>query len=114
MPASLCKPSLSLQVLTLLKEHGPVSIELLHQMTEPPAEKKNLRQSLGLLKKKGLIESVSFNAQTSFYTIRTINAISGSVPSYPPPRPAPFSQEIAESLENKYYIPSEIDRNQAC
>jgi len=47
-------------------------------------------------------------------TIRTINAISGSVPSYPPPRPDPFSQEIAESLENKYYIPSEIDRNQAC
>jgi hypothetical protein len=67
MPASLCKPSISFQVLTLLKEHGPVSIELLHQMTEPPAEKKNLRQSLGLLKKKGLIESVSFNPQTTFY-----------------------------------------------
>lgn len=61
------KPSLGKQLLLLLKEHGPVSIELLHRMTEPPAEKKNLRQSLGILKKKGLIESVSFDPQTTFY-----------------------------------------------
>lgn len=67
MAVSLCKPSLSYQVLNLLKEHGPVSIELLHRMTEPPAPKTNLRQSLSILKKKGLVSSTSLDAQTTFY-----------------------------------------------
>ncbi len=67
MAASLCKPSLSYQVLNLLKEHGPVSIDLLHRMTEPPAPKTNLRQSLSILKRKGLVSSISLDAQTTFY-----------------------------------------------
>jgi hypothetical protein len=67
MSASLCKPSLSHQVLRLLKEHGPVSIDLLHRMTEPPAPKTNLRQSLSILKKKGLVNSVSIDSQKTFY-----------------------------------------------
>lgn len=67
MAVSLCKPSLSYQVLSLLKEHGPVSIDLLHRMTVPPAPKANLRQSLSILKRKGLISSISLNAQTTFY-----------------------------------------------
>jgi hypothetical protein len=32
--------------------------------------------------------------------ISTINGLSASDPSYPPPRSASFSQEIAENLEN--------------
>lgn len=67
MPTSCCKPSLSYQILSLLKEHGPVSIELLHRMTEPPSPKKNLRQSLLILRKKGLINQVNINSQMTFY-----------------------------------------------
>jgi hypothetical protein len=74
MAASLCKPSLSYQVLNLLKEHGPVSIDLLHRMTEPPAPKTNLRQSLSILKRKGLISSVSINSQTTFYHLSQARA----------------------------------------
>lgn len=69
MPASSCKPNLSTQVLSLLKNHGPVTIDLLHRMTEPPAPKNNLRQSLGILKKKGLVDTVYLNPQTTFYQV---------------------------------------------
>ncbi len=74
MPKSLCKPSLSYQVLNLLKEHGPVSIDLLHRMTEPPSPKTNLRQSLAILKKKGLINSVSIDSHNTFYHLSQAKA----------------------------------------
>lgn len=67
MPASFCKPSLSHQILSLLKDHGPVSIDLLHRMTDPPSPKANLRQSLSILRKKGFINAVSIDTQTTFY-----------------------------------------------
>lgn len=63
------KPRRDKEILRLLKDHGPISIEMLHRMTEPPMPKKNLRQSLGILKRKFLIDAVSFNAQTTYYQI---------------------------------------------
>lgn len=67
MPVSLCKPSLAFQVMSLLKDHGPSTIDFLHRLTEPQAPKRNLRQSLGILKEKGLVESASLDPQKTFY-----------------------------------------------
>lgn len=50
-----------------MAEHGPLSIELLHRMTLPPSRKVNIRQSLGILKKKGLVDSATLNSHQTFY-----------------------------------------------
>lgn len=57
------------ELLKLLADHGPVSIQMLHKMTLPPMPKKNLRQSLGILKKKNLIDTLSVDPQTVYYQI---------------------------------------------
>lgn len=69
MPKSLCRPSLAYQILTLLNDHGPLTIDLLNRMTEPSAAKKNLRQSLSLLQKKGLLNRLTLDPTTTFYHI---------------------------------------------
>ncbi len=83
MPASLCKPNLSTQLLQIIKDHGPITIDLLQRMTSHPMPKTNLRQSLAMLKKRGLIDGVCLGPQTTYY--QTSQAL-------------PSRREIAERL----------------
>lgn len=69
MSASPCKPNIAAQLLKILQTNGPTSIELLQRMTEPPAPKKYLRQSLARLRKKGLVASVVLNSTSTFYQL---------------------------------------------
>ena len=57
------------EILRLLKDHSPVTIDMLHKMTEPPIPKKNLRQSLGILRRKGIIDMVVGTNKAFFYQI---------------------------------------------
>lgn len=57
------------EVLTLLRDHSPLTLEMLHKMTAPPIQKKNLRQAIGIMRKKGLIDMVVGDSQTFFYQL---------------------------------------------
>jgi hypothetical protein len=63
------QPKRGKEVLRLVKDHGPVSIDMLQRMLESQVSKKNIRKSLGVLRGKNLIESVSTNSQSTFYLI---------------------------------------------
>lgn len=57
------------EILTLLKDHSPLTLEMLQMMIEPPIQKKNLRQAIGILKNKGLVDMVVGDQKTFFYQL---------------------------------------------
>jgi len=61
------QPKRGKEVLGLIKDHGPLSIDLLYRMVEPQMSKQALRKSLQILKIKNLIEPLQSNAQITFY-----------------------------------------------
>lgn len=62
-------PKRGKEVLTLVRDHGPVTIDMLSRMTQPPMQKTNLRFSLAVLRRKMLIERLSHDSQTAYYQI---------------------------------------------
>lgn len=65
--ATTKQPKRGRDILRIISDHGPLSIELLHRMITPQMSKKNLRKSLQVLRKKNLIESALSSAQSTFY-----------------------------------------------
>lgn len=63
------QPKRGKEVLRLVKEHGPVSIDMIQKMLESEVSKKSLRKSLRILRGKNLIESISTNSHSTFYLI---------------------------------------------
>lgn len=61
------QPKRGKDVLRIVSDHGPLSIELLHRMITPQMSKKALRKSLQVLRKKNLIESAQSSTQSTFY-----------------------------------------------
>lgn len=69
MSETIRKRQVGKEVLTLLKDHSPLTLEMLHRMTEPRIQKKNLRQAIGILRGKGLIDMIASDPQTFFYQL---------------------------------------------
>lgn len=61
------QPKRGKDVLRIVSDHGPLSIELLHRMITPQMSKKALRKSLQVLRKKNLIETARSTTQSTFY-----------------------------------------------
>ncbi|MBK9322391.1 MAG: hypothetical protein IPM97_05465 [Bdellovibrionaceae bacterium] len=66
---SKIQPKRGKEVLRLVRNHGPISIDMLQKMTQPEMSKKNLRKSLQVLRTKHLIDSLNANYQTTYYQI---------------------------------------------
>lgn len=64
---SLSKPRRGKEILRVIKDHGPLSIDLLHRMVQPQMSKKNLRKSLQVLKRKNLVEPALSTTNSPFY-----------------------------------------------
>jgi predicted transcriptional regulator len=56
-------------ILKIVLDHGPLTIDLLQKMINPPMLKQSIRKSLQILKKKNLIEPVQSTQQSTFYMI---------------------------------------------
>lgn len=69
MIATSSRPKRGSGLLQLIRDHGPVSIDILQRMAQPQMSKKNIRKSLGILRQKNLIELLNLNSQTTYYQI---------------------------------------------
>jgi hypothetical protein len=69
MSDTIRKRGVAKEILTILKDHSPLTLDMIQKMIEPPIQKKNLRQALGILKKKRMVDMVACNSQTFFYQI---------------------------------------------
>lgn len=56
-------------ILNLLKDHSPLTLEMLQKMMEPPVQKKNLQQAMYILRRKGLVDMVIGGRKTFFYQL---------------------------------------------
>lgn len=63
------QPKRSKDILRVISEHGPLTIDLLQRMIEPEMTKRNLRKSLQVLRKKNLIELAQSSNQSTFYLL---------------------------------------------
>lgn len=59
----------SKELLNLLSNYGPISIEMLQRMTDPQMKKKKLRRALGSLRGKNMINRLSLDPHTVYYQI---------------------------------------------
>lgn len=57
------------EVLRLLGDHSPITMEMLRMMIEPPPPKKSLRKTVGVLRKAGLVDMLVGDGQTFFYQL---------------------------------------------
>lgn len=69
MSGVIHKRQVGKEVMTLLKDHSPLTLEMLHRMTEPRIQKKNLRQAIGIMRRKGLIDMIACDHETFFYQL---------------------------------------------
>jgi hypothetical protein len=69
MAESKPRPRRNKEILHLVKNHGPLSIDMIFRMIDPPMQKKNLRQCLGIMRRKNLIDTLSADSQTTYYQI---------------------------------------------
>lgn len=63
------QPKRGKDILKIVLDHGPLTIDLLQKMINPPMLKQSIRKSLQILKKKNLIEPVQSTQQSTFYMI---------------------------------------------
>lgn len=63
------QPKRGKEVLQVIKDHGPLSLDILNRMIEPTMSKKNLRKSLQVLRRKNLIETAQSTSHSTFYMI---------------------------------------------
>lgn len=57
------------EVLRLLANYSPLTIEMLEKMIEPTPRKKSLRKAVGVLRKRELVDMVVGNQKTFFYQL---------------------------------------------
>lgn len=62
-------PKRGKNLLRIIGEHGPINIDLLQRIVEPPATKKNLRKSLAALQQKDLIEKIQDGHHLTYYIL---------------------------------------------
>jgi hypothetical protein len=67
--AKLTQPKRGKEILWLIKESGPLTIDLLFRMLTPSMAKQNIRKALQVLRDKNLIEVVQSTTQITFYMI---------------------------------------------
>jgi hypothetical protein len=58
-----------MEILKILKRHGPLSIGVLKRMTEPPMNTRRLRRSLAILNRKKLIKKRFVSQNKVFYQL---------------------------------------------
>lgn len=73
------KRQVAKEVLTLLRDHSPLTLEMLHRMTAPPIPKKNLRQSVGIMKRKGIVDMVIGSSSTFYYQLNNAQTVRDEV-----------------------------------
>ncbi len=66
---TLKQPKRGKEILGLIKESGPLTIDLLFRMLTPSMSKQNIRKSLQVLRDKNLIEVVQSTTQITFYMV---------------------------------------------
>lgn len=66
---TLKQPKRGKEILWLIKESGPLTIDLIFRMITPSMSKKNIRKSLQVLRDKNLIEVVQSTTQITFYMV---------------------------------------------
>lgn len=69
MSDTIRKRKVAKEILLILKDHSPLTVDMIQKMIELPIQKKNIRQALGILKKKRMVDMVLCNSQTFFYQI---------------------------------------------
>ena len=69
MSDTIRKRQVASEVLTLLRDHSPLTLDMLYRMTIPPIQKKNLRQAVGIMKRKGLVDMVVGDQRTFYYQL---------------------------------------------
>ena len=69
MISTIRKRQVATEVLTLLRDHSPLTLDMLQRMTAPPIHKKNLRQAIGIMKKKGLVDMIIGDQKTFYYQL---------------------------------------------
>lgn len=79
MSDTVRKRQVANEVLTLLRDHSPLTLEMLQRMTSPPIQKKNLRQAIGILKRKGIVEMVVSDQKTFYYQLNNSSAVRNEV-----------------------------------
>lgn len=79
MSDTVRKRQVANEVLTLLRDHSPLTLEMLQRMTAPPIQKKNLRQAIGILKRKGIVEMVVSDQKTFYYQLNNSSAVRNEV-----------------------------------
>lgn len=57
------------EVLGLLKDHSPLTLKMIQRMISPAISKKDLRQSIGILKRRGMVEMLVGDSQEFFYQL---------------------------------------------
>lgn len=60
-------PKRSKDILSIVAGHGPLTIDLLSRLMEPAMSKRNIRKTLALLRKKGLIDAAATNPHSVYY-----------------------------------------------
>ncbi len=65
--AAMGQPKRGKDILKIISEHGPLTIDLLQKMVEPQMSKRNLRKSLQVLKKKNLVECLFSTNHLTYY-----------------------------------------------
>jgi predicted transcriptional regulator len=106
MTSTACFRKRSGEILKLVADHGPVTIDMLSRMTEPPMPKKNLRYSLALLRRKALIEQLSVDPQMLYYQISQAKPNREAV--------AAITENNIESLAKPLFRRQEWFHNQWC
>lgn len=63
------RPKRGKEILQFVRDHGPVTIDMLFLMMAQTMSKKNLRKALGILRTKKLIDVIRADSQTAYYQI---------------------------------------------
>jgi len=94
MSDSIQKRRVSKEIISVLKDHSPVTLEMMQRMIEPPIQKKNIRQALGNLRQKGMVDMVTSGAHVFFYQLNQSlsgrNAAATKIQSGKPIAPRPL------------------------
>lgn len=69
MSDTIRKRRVAKEIITALRDHSPLTLEKLQKMIEPPIQKKNIRQAIGILRKKGIVDVLAYDSQTFFYQL---------------------------------------------
>lgn len=69
MNSAITQKRIGKDILRLLAEYSPLTIEMISKMLEPTPRKKSVRKAVGVLRKRELVDMVVGNGKTFFYQL---------------------------------------------